>query len=64
MIGIIIGPVVSGFVYDKTGSYEWAFLGFAAASVVSMFLVIMALPPTRRKRGTLGTCTLRLIYLC
>ena len=49
MIGIIIGPVVSGFVYDKTGSYEWAFLGFAAASVVSMFLVIMALPPTRRK---------------
>jgi len=48
MIGIIIGPVVSGFVYDETGSYEWAFLGFAAASVVSMFLVIMALPPTRR----------------
>ena len=39
MIGIIIGPVVSGFVYDKTGSYEWAFLGFAAASVVSMFPV-------------------------
>tara|TARA_A100001037_G_scaffold254598_1_gene239769 strand:- start:435 stop:1757 length:1323 start_codon:yes stop_codon:yes gene_type:complete len=48
MVGIIIGPVVSGFVYDKTGSYEWAFLGFAAASIVSMFLVIMALPPARR----------------
>ncbi len=48
MVGIIIGPVVSGFVYDKTGSYEGAFLGFAAASIVSMFLVIMAFPPTRR----------------
>ena len=48
MVGIIIGPVVSGFAYDKTGSYEWAFLGFAAASIVSMFLVIMALPPARR----------------
>ena len=48
MVGIIIGPVVSGFVYDQTGSYEWAFLGFAAAAVVSMFLVIMALPPTSR----------------
>ena len=48
MVGIIIGPVVSGFVYDKTGSYEWAFLGFAVASVISMFLVLMAFPPTRR----------------
>ena len=45
MIGIIIGPVISGYVYDSTGSYEKAFLGFAVASIVSMMLVLMARPP-------------------
>ena len=45
MIGIIIGPVISGYVYDSTGSYEKAFLGFAVASIVSMFLVLMARHP-------------------
>ncbi|MDC0035774.1 MFS transporter, partial [Chloroflexi bacterium] len=50
MVGIIIGPVVSGFVYDKTGNYELAFLGFAAASIVSMLLVLMAYPPSPRPK--------------
>jgi len=55
MLGIIVGPVVSGLVYDRTGSYEWAFLGFAAASIVSMLLVLMALPPSPRPRDILET---------
>tara|TARA_B100002049_G_scaffold161422_2_gene120796 strand:- start:2255 stop:3529 length:1275 start_codon:yes stop_codon:yes gene_type:complete len=55
MLGIIVGPVVSGFVYDKTGSYEWAFLGFAAALIVSMLLVLMALPPSPRHHDILET---------
>ena len=55
MLGIIVGPVVSGLVYDRTGSYEWAFLGFAAASIVSMLLVLMALPPSPRHRDILET---------
>lgn len=55
MLGIIVGPVVSGLVYDRTGSYEWAFLGFAAASIVSMLLVLMALPPSPKHRAILET---------
>ena len=55
MLGIIVGPVVSGLEYDRTGSYEWAFLGFAAASIVSMLLVLMALPPSPRHRDILET---------
>ena len=55
MLGIIVGPVVSGLVYDRTGSYEWAFLGSAVASIVSMLLVLMALPPSPRHRDILET---------
>ena len=45
MIGIIIGPIVSGYVFDTTGSYQIAFLGFATATIVAMILAIMAAPP-------------------
>ena len=45
MSGIIIGPVVSGYMYDKNGTYEAAFIGFAGAAVVSLLLVLMAFPP-------------------
>jgi sugar phosphate permease len=47
MIGIIIGPVVSGYMYDQTGSYRTAFMAFSVASVVSMLLVFFALPPKK-----------------
>ena len=51
MVGIIIGPIVSGVFYDRTGSYEWAFMGFAGASILSMVLVFFARPPQRNKRN-------------
>ena len=47
MIGIIVGPIVSGYVFDTTGSYQVAFLGFATAAVVAMILAVMATPPRR-----------------
>ena len=47
MVGIIIGPVVSGYMYDRTGSYESAFMAFSVASVVSLILVFFAYPPKR-----------------
>ena len=50
MIGIIIGPLVSGYVFDTTGSYEWAFLGFGAATLVSLALVLLMRPPVRPQR--------------
>lgn len=48
MGGIVIGPIVSGYVFDQTGSYENAFMGFGAATILSMFLVILAKPPKRK----------------
>ena len=51
MIGIIIGPLVSGYVFDTTGSYEWAFMGFGAASLVSLGLVLLMRPPKRPHRA-------------
>ena len=50
MSGIIIGPVVSGYMYDKNGTYEAAFIGFAGAAVVSLVLVLMAFPPKTLQR--------------
>ncbi|MXY46776.1 MAG: MFS transporter [Chloroflexi bacterium] len=50
MIGIIIGPLVSGYVFDTTGSYEWAFLSFGGATLVSLALVLMMRPPVRPQR--------------
>ena len=51
MVGIIIGPLISGYVFDTTDSYEWAFLGFGAATLVSLGLVLMMRPPKRPARG-------------
>ena len=51
MVGIIIGPLVSGYVFDTTGSYEWAFMGFGAASLVSLGLVLLMRPPKRPHRA-------------
>ncbi len=41
------GPLLAGALYDRTGSYESAFLTFAAFSVVGTALVLMARPPVR-----------------
>ncbi len=57
MAGIIVGPIVSGYVFDTTESYTIAFLAFAGASVVSMVLVLFATPPKRptRPQGPSGS---------
>ncbi len=50
MVGIIIGPLISGYVFDRTGSYEWAFMGFGAATLASLGLALLAKPPKRPQR--------------
>ena len=53
MLGIIAGPIISGYVFDTTGSYTNAFLGFSVAALLSMALVFMAKPPQKKtaRRG-------------
>jgi sugar phosphate permease len=46
--GIVVGPIISGYVFDTTGSYEKAFLGFSGATIASMVLVLLAKPPKRK----------------
>jgi MFS family permease len=51
MGGIVIGPIVSGYVFDRTGSYYGAFLGFAGAALLAIVLVLLAKPPRRAGRA-------------
>ena len=43
--GMIAGPLFAGIVYDTTDSYNLAFLGFAAASLLAMVFILLARPP-------------------
>lgn len=49
MLGIIAGPIISGYFYDTTGSYTIAFLAFSGAALVSMVLVFMAKAPVKQR---------------
>lgn len=51
MVGIIIGPIVSGYIFDTTGSYTNAFLTFSGAIVVSMVLILLARPPDKQQQA-------------
>jgi MFS family permease len=40
-----LGPVMGGWVFDRTGSYAWAFAGAAACNVGALGLLAIATPP-------------------
>ena len=41
-IGQAAGPVLSGVVYDVTGSYVWAFQSFALLALMSAIAILCA----------------------
>ena len=45
--GQLIGPLISGFMFDATGSYRAAFFLVAAAAAVASVMVLAATPPER-----------------
>jgi MFS family permease len=49
-IGCALGAWVAGFIFDKTQSYQWAFVLAASLSIVSCLFVWLAAP--RKVRGT------------
>ena len=48
--GAAVGPVVSGYIFDLTGSYQVAFL-VCAAFCIAGFVLAAILRPTRRPHG-------------
>ena len=49
-IGAAIGPFLTGYIFDVTGSYQMAFLIGAGAGIVGLILTVL-LKPIRGKRG-------------
>lgn len=47
VLGFAVGPLVSGIVYDATGSYQQAFVYFAVLAAVSSVLIMAARAPRR-----------------
>ena len=45
MSGAAFGPVIAGFIYDATQSYQMAFTIFAVLSIIAMFVILFAKPP-------------------
>ena len=53
-VGMVVGPVFAGLVYDNTGSYLLAFLGFAAAGFLAALLLVGIRRPSTRLAAPLG----------
>ena len=51
VLGFAVGPLVSGIVYDATGSYQQAFVYFAVLAVVSSLLIVAARAPRQPSPG-------------
>jgi len=52
--GQLIGPIISGFMYDATLSYRAAFFMFSAAAALASFMVMTATPPKAPVDATEG----------
>ena len=50
-LGTIAGPLFAGYVFDVTGSYQQAFLVFAATTIIAVFLVLLARQPRFPAKG-------------
>ncbi|UCH19793.1 MAG: hypothetical protein JSU83_14605, partial [Deltaproteobacteria bacterium] len=44
--GAAFGPTIAGFIYDATHSYQMAFTIFAVLSIIAMFVILFARPPS------------------
>jgi len=53
-IGFIVGPVVSGYIFDISGSYQVAFLICAAMAIIATIFATL-LPLTKSKPASYST---------
>jgi len=47
MFGTVAGPLFAGYVWDMTGRYDFAFLVFAGAIMISLVLTLLAKRPVK-----------------
>ena len=50
VIGIVVGPPLTGLIYDRTGSYDIALWAFFAATAASTAIVLFT-PQPKPKRS-------------
>lgn len=50
MLGMIIGPIFAGIMYDQTGSYRIGFFVLALVAALGSLLFVMVRPPKARER--------------
>jgi MFS family permease len=46
----VVGPVLAGWIYDRTGSYEIAFVLFAITLAISVVVMAFVRPPKAPRR--------------
>jgi MFS family permease len=47
--GQTVGPITSGYIFDTTGTYRWAFIGFGSVASLGALIVLAATPPRKPK---------------
>ncbi len=52
MFGMMVGPVVAGFMADRTGSYQSGFAVVALGSLLGFFFFLLAVQPEKPTRMT------------
>ena len=50
MLGMIIGPIFAGVMYDQTGSYRLGFIVLAIVAALGSVMFLMVRPPPERER--------------
>jgi nitrate/nitrite transporter NarK len=50
----VVGPVLAGWIYDTTGSYEIAFQLFAITLAISVVIMLFVTPPKPSERHSLS----------
>ena len=50
MLGMIIGPIFAGVMYDQTGSYRTGFIVLAIVAALGSVMFLMVRPPPERER--------------
>ena len=50
MLGMIIGPIFAGIMYDQTGSYRLGFLVLAIVASLGSVMFLLVRPPAERER--------------